>query len=69
MTLEIKGPALLLMRPDNMTCLVPDLSGVERMPVKRLKNINPKDSMPNRLRVIPLMPGPDIRMVPPATHK
>jgi hypothetical protein len=41
------------MRPDNMTCLMPDLSLVERMPVKRLKNINPKDSMPNGLRVIP----------------
>jgi hypothetical protein len=41
---------------DNMPCLVPELKGTEKMPVRKLKNENPVDRMPNtipRVNVIP----------------
>jgi len=43
----VKGRALLLMPPDNMPCLIPDPAALEHMPMKRLQNINPRDSIPN----------------------
>jgi len=62
-----KGPAISLpardsvriMSPDNMACLVPDRTKLEKMPVMKLRNRRPVDPMPNaipRQRTLPFTP-------------
>ncbi len=41
---------------DNMPCLVPELKRSEKMPVRKLKNENPVDKMPNTAPHINVIP-------------
>ncbi|HXB92974.1 MAG TPA: hypothetical protein VNU72_11820 [Puia sp.] len=40
-TLQPTAPRARTLRPDNMTCVVPDMAKVERMPVNRRWNADP----------------------------
>jgi hypothetical protein len=46
-TMAIRLPLQRSLPPDHMTCLIPDLARVEKMPVRHLSNDNPIDRMPN----------------------
>jgi hypothetical protein len=41
-------PPIRILQPDNMPCLLTDLSHLERMPVKRTKNA---DRIPNAIKI------------------
>ena len=62
---DLAGSTLSLIRrwdpirvlaPDHMSCLVPDLAGVEHMPIRYLSNDNPVDRIPNACP--PALKGP-----------
>ncbi|MBS1916968.1 MAG: hypothetical protein JST87_11875 [Bacteroidetes bacterium] len=38
------------MQPDNMPCLAPDMSNVEKMHVSKFENMHAKDPMPNSMK-------------------
>jgi hypothetical protein len=42
--------SIRIMQPDNMPCLIPDMSKVEKMPVTKFENIPLKDPMPNAMK-------------------
>lgn len=58
MSITVPAVEIRSLRPDNMPCLVPDLSRLEKMPIRRSTNSDP---MPKRYRDSRPVPRPDIR--------